>query len=123
MMPIQTLAFCESIDTGDLELEITRDVDSDKVAVGSAIFCATVDAQDLMLIGTALCNLSPEGVRIVVLSDASEVGFGVSPDGASIWINCAPFHLRLDADAAGKLANALQSAYLQWRAERARAAA
>jgi hypothetical protein len=123
MMGIQTLAYCETIDTGELELEVTRDTGSDKVTIGAAIFCATVDAHDLMLLATALCNLPAHDARIVVLGDGSEVGLGISSNGASVWISCAPFHMRIGNDAAAMLANALQSAYLGWRGERAREAA
>lgn len=118
-MPIQTLAFCEAIDTGEIELEVTRDADSDQLSVGASIFCASVAMADVMLIATALCNVPPQGVRVVVLSDGNEVGIGASPDSSNIWINCAPFHLRLSIETAGALANTLQVAYLRWRNEQA----
>lgn len=119
---IQTLAFSEHVDTGDLDLEVTRDAGSDLLSIGASIFCATIHMRELLLVSTAIDSLvrgSPmkDEMRVVVLDNGNEVGFGLSQDRRSLWINCAPFHLRVSAATADELVKVLVRAHALWLQE------
>ena len=126
-MTIQSFAFNALVDVGDnLELVVSRLDGDDRVAISAGIFGLNFPVDDAHLVIGAIARVLDEdrqkrGEIAVVDLDADQVpvGFSLSNDGHHLWINCAPFHLRLPVFAAKYLIGTLSEARRQHRGEKA----
>lgn len=122
---IEQLAFLATVDTGDLDLEITRRERADTVIVTAGLFQFHLPVAELHLIIatigqviTADGRVKPGEAAAIEIGDHF-LGVGLSNDGNSVWLNCAPFHLRISVGVAHQFIAALSRARRQANEETA----
>jgi len=110
---IEQLAFLATVDTGDLDLNVTRLKGGDTVVVTAGLFTLDLPVAELHLviavIGRAISVKGNDDVAVLQIGE-HDLGIGLSNDNASLWLNCAPFHMRLSIGAAHDFVAALSRA-------------